>query len=193
MLSSLWSKKRFGNRSMYSMDWISARFRNAFIPPGYLGQWHLRASMSRCPKTSCTHTNSLIQHCRGISGFRKVRIFLSTRNWKCKVEWSISVPPRVEEKTKRVGCHQQKRRNRNIEMDTKNATISPREPAQRSLKRYLPFHFSIFTFWIHCEKKIMNNKEKLTQLDSLAKWKRIPNHHLHKQYVLNDAVHTEFQ
>jgi len=79
--------------------------------------------------------------------------FLSTRNWKCKVEWSISVPPRVEEKTKRVGCHQQKRRNRNIEMDTKNATISPREPAQRSLKRYLPFHFSIFMFWIHCEKK----------------------------------------
>jgi len=192
MLSSLWSKKRFGNRSMHSMDWISARCRNAFIPPGYLGQWHLRASM-RDVRRLVVHTHKLADSALSrYFGLQEGENFCQLVIGNAK--WSDPSLSLLGSRKRRNGSAATNKKDEiEILKWTQKMQRFPPVNLLRSLKRYLPFHFSIFTFWIHCEKKIMNNKEKLTQLDSLAKWKRIPNHHLHKQYVLNDAVHTEFQ
>jgi len=153
MLSSLWSKKRFGNRSMHSMDWISARCRNAFIPPGYLGQWHLRASMSRCPKTSCTHTQT--------RWFSIVAVFRASGRWEffCQLvignaKWSDPSLSLLGSRKRRNGSAATNKKDEiEILKWTQKMQRFPLVNLLRSLKRYLPFHFSIFMFWIHCEKK----------------------------------------
>lgn len=178
MLSSLWSKKRFGNRSMHSMDWISARCRNAFIPPGYLGQWHLRASM-RDVRRLVVHTHKLADSALSrYFGLQEGENFCQLVIGNAK--WSDPSLSLLGSRKRRNGSAATNKKDEiEILKWTQKMQRFPLVNLLRSLKRYLPFHFSIFTFWIHYEKKIMNNKEKLTQLDSLAKWKRIPNHHLH--------------
>jgi len=193
MLSSLWSKKRFGNRSMHSMDWISARCRNAFIPPGYLGQWHLRASM-RDVRRLVVHTHKLADSALSrYFGLQEGENFCQLVIGNAK--WSDPSLSLLGSRKRRNGSAATNKKDE-IEI-LKWTQKMQRFPLVNLLreawKDISPSTFPFLSFEYTVKKKIMNNKQKLTQLDSLTRWKRIPNHHLHKQYVLNDAVHTEFQ